>query len=244
MPDSMAKSLTSFPTQAAAILGFYKSLRPDFAMPPGVSIMNPYTNPSTWETASTFYHKYYGDKQPRGYIFGINPGRFGAGVTGVPFTDPIRLEEKCGIPNDWKKQAELSSIFVYEMIDRFGGAEAFYSQFYITAISPLGFVKDGRNLNYYDDKELMRDVEPFAVDCIRRQMAAIPTYAVAWCLGEGANYKYFSRLNAKYGFFGEIIPLPHPRWVMQYRRKRMAEYADSYVEKLARIEGAARAGRG
>jgi len=51
-------------------------------------------------------------------------------------------------------------------------------------------------------------------------------------MGQGKNYKYFSKLNEKHQFFDEIVPLPHPRWVMQYRRKRMEEFRDMFVEKL------------
>ncbi len=36
-------------------------------------------------------------------ILGINPGRFGGGITGIPFTDPIRLQNICGIENDFQK---------------------------------------------------------------------------------------------------------------------------------------------
>jgi len=218
---------------AAAILDFYKWLRPNFAMADGISIMNPYKNPATWAVASQFYRKYYGDDEPRVYIFGINPGRHGAGLTGVPFTDPLRLEEKCGIPNEWKKKAELSSQFVYAMIDKYGGVAAFYRRFYITALSPLGFVRDGKNLNYYDDKQLIKDFEPFMLRCIQRQLETMPTIEICYCLGEGTNFKYFSKVNERYGFFKEIIPLPHPRWVMQYRLKRMEEFVDLYLQRLS-----------
>jgi hypothetical protein len=223
-------------TQAAAILQFFGNLRPRFPLGDGISIMNPYKEPATWQLASRFYQKFYADTRPRDYIFGINPGRFGAGVTGVPFTDPIRMAEKCGISNDWKKQAELSSQFVYEMIDGYGGVNAFYDRFYITAIFPLGFVRDGRNLNYYDDRELIKASEPFILRCIRRQLATIPTGPVCYCLGEGENYKQFTRINGRHGFFREIIPLPHPRWVMQYRRKKMKEYVELYLEKLNKYQ--------
>jgi hypothetical protein len=219
---------------ATAILDFYKWLRPNFAMADGISIMNPYKNPATWEVASQFYRKFYGDNEPRVFIFGINPGRHGAGLTGVPFTDPLRLEEKCGIPNEWKKKAELSSQFVYAMIDKYGGVEAFYRRFYITALSPLGFVRDGKNLNYYDDKQLIKDFEPFMLRCIRRQLETMPTTTdIAYCLGEGTNFKYFSKVNERHGFFKEIIPLPHPRWVMQYRLKRMEEFVNLYLQRLS-----------
>jgi hypothetical protein len=221
-----------FKTQAEAILHFYDHLRPRFPLQEGVSIMNPFEDPTARKIAGRFYEKFYGDDQPRVYLVGINPGRFGAGVTGVPFTDPLRLQEKCGIPNDWKKQPELSSQFIYEVIDAFGGVGEFYSRFFFTAMFPLAFIQGGKNLNYYDDKKLLKTCEPFIVDCMRRQQATIPTFPTCFCLGEGENYKQFSRINQQHGFFKEIIPLSHPRWVMQYRRKKMKEYTDLYVRKL------------
>lgn len=219
-------------TQSYAILNFYKNLRPQFVLPPDVAVMNPFEDAEALKLAAAFYHKFYNDNQPRVLIFGINPGRFGGGVTGVPFTDPIRLKEVCGIDNDLAKKAELSSIFVYEVVKAYGGPEAFYNDFLITALSPLGYTKSGVNLNYYDDKELLKNSEPFVIQCIREQLATMPTYETCFCLGEGTNYKIFSKLNAKHGFFKKIIPLPHPRWVMQYRRKRIDEFVQVYVERL------------
>jgi hypothetical protein len=225
--------MTAKLTQSYAILKFYRDLRPNFPLPEGVAIMNPFTDKDSSELANVFYNKFYKDRHPRKFIFGINPGRFGGGVTGVPFTDPIRLEEDCGIPNPLPKKAELSSIFIYEVIRRYGGAAAFYSDFFITALSPLGFTKNGLNLNYYDDKELLKASEPFIVDTIFETKNRILTDSnTCFCLGEGTNYKIFSKLNQEHHFFDEIIPLPHPRWVMQYRRKRIGEFADLYVSKL------------
>jgi hypothetical protein len=221
-----------FDTQAAAILDFYRNLRPRFGLGNGIGIMNPYQEPAAWAVVQQFYLKYYSDDRPRVFIFGINPGRHGAGVTGVPFTNPIRLAEECGIPNDWKKKGELSSEFVYTVIEAVGGPVDFYGRYHFTALSPLGFVRHGKNLNYYDDKELMKAIEPFLFGCIRRQLATMPALPVCYCLGEGENYKYFSRINERHGFFKEIIPLPHPRWVMQYRRKKLRDYVDLYVNKL------------
>ena len=53
--------------------------------------MNPYKNAETWAVASRFYEKFYSDRKPRAFIFGINPGRHGAGVTGVPSGQARRL---------------------------------------------------------------------------------------------------------------------------------------------------------
>ena len=220
-------------TQSYAILDFYKKLQPGFDLPKGVLIMNPFSDAGAWALTSAFYEKFYDDTHPRQFIFGINPGRFGGGVTGIPFTDPIRLENECGIKNELAKKTELSSIFIYAVIEAYGGAEKFYRDFFITALSPLGFTKDGLNLNYYDDKELLKDSKPFIVDCIRKQLDTIATNTDhCFCLGEGTNYKFFNKLNEEYKFFKEIIPLPHPRWIMQYRRKKLAEFVELYVKKL------------
>ena len=220
-------------TQADAILKFYKQLDPRFHLGAGIEIMNPFTSTEAWAFAELFYKKFYSDTHPRAFIFGINPGRFGGGITGIPFTDPIRLENECGIKNEFRKIAELSSIFIYKVVEAYGGAEKFYRDFLITALSPLGFTKNGINLNYYDDKELLKDSETFIIDCITQQQNRIQSFNTCFCLGEGTNYKIFMKLNEKYQFFKEIIPLSHPRWIMQYRRKKLDEFVSLYVEKLA-----------
>ena len=165
-------------------------------------------------------------------IFGINPGRFGGGITGIPFTDPVRLQEACGIDNPFKKQAELSSVFVYKMIDAFGGPREFYSRFFITALSPLGFTKEGKNLNYYDDRQLLTSIQPFVCRTIEQQLQIFPS-SVAYCMGEGTNYKIFQKINQDKAYFESIVPLPHPRWIMQYRRKKLDEYVALYVNRLS-----------
>lgn len=217
------------------ILRFYKNISPDFPMPDGVSVMHPYGEKLVWDTVAKFYKKYYADDQKRFVLFGINPGRFGAGVTGVAFTDPIRLESHCGIPNLFDKRYELSSEFVYEVINAWGGAEDFYKHFFVSSLSPLGFVRDGKNLNYYDDKILQQAATPFILDCVLRQKKLFGSLETAFCLGEGTNYKYFCKLNKQHQLYKEIIPLPHPRWVMQYRRKRKDEFVQLYIDKLRSV---------
>lgn len=197
--------------------------------------MNPFSDAETQRVCKLFYSKYYNDQQPRTFIIGINPGRFGGGVTGIPFTDPIRLQTRLNIENDWPLRQELSSVFIYEMIEAFGGVDAFYKQFYFTSLSPLGFTKQGKNLNYYDDKELIKTIKPFAADCMYKQLPWA-NKSIAFCLGEGANYKFVSKFNYDYGFFKKIIPLPHPRFIMQYKLKSKQAYIDKFVEKFTDIQ--------
>jgi hypothetical protein len=214
------------------IMDFYYSLTPDFDVPDGVEIMNPFENHSTAEAANRFYQRFYHDRRPRIFLFGINPGRFGAGVTGVPFTDPIRLQEVCGIENVFDKKPELSSEFIYAIIEEYDGPEHFYKDFFISAVCPLGFTRDGKNLNYYDDKELEEAAEPFIVRSIGKQLEIFDSQTKCFSLGNGKNFKYFQKLNKKHHFFECITPLPHPRWVMQYRRKKMKYFVNQYVTKL------------
>ena len=219
-------------TFAEQILSFYKTLSLTIQLPKGVEVMNPFQNPQAFELCEKFYHRFYDDQKTRRLMLGINPGRFGGGTTGIPFTDPVKLEKFCNIPNDLPKKVELSADFMYTMMETYGGVQAFYQNFFVSAISPLGFTQDGTNLNYYDNKELEKLVRKFIVDSIKAQLKFPINTDVCFCLGEGQNYKYLAKLNAEYSFFKEIVPLPHPRFIMQYRRKRIAEFANLYVEKL------------
>ena len=218
---------------ADEILEFYKNLTLTADLPAGVDFMNPYLEETTFNLCSTFYRKYYSDDTPRFIILGINPGRFGGGITGVPFTDPVKLETECGIKNNFTKKSELSADFIYQMIRAFGGPERFYSRYFISALSPLGFLKDGKNLNYYDIRELQHAVEPFMISCIERQLGFGIVTEKCFCLGEGENFRYFSKLNNQYNFFKTIEPLPHPRFIMQYRRKKVEDYIQLYLSKLS-----------
>lgn len=223
-------------TFSQQVLQFNLNLPASLEVPDGIEVLFPYEARETIQAMTAFYEKYYNDPHPRIFIFGINPGRFGAGVTGVPFTDPIRLVEECGIDNNFKKKPELSSVFVYEFIHAFGGLEAFYKQFYITSLSPLGFTKDGKNYNYYDDRQLQDAVEPFIIDSIQKQQQFPSSQRVALCMGQGKNAAFFQKINEQHGFFEEILVLPHPRWVMQYRRKKLDGFVNAYVEALCKAE--------
>lgn len=201
----------------------------------GFDLIDPFGNKETVKIFSEFYHKYFNDNETRHFLMGINPGRHGAGVTGVPFTDPKIIEEDCLIKNDFPKKNELSAIFVYHFIEAYGGIETFYKKFYINSVCPLGFLKNGINCNYYDDKVLFNSVKSRIVAGIQDQINFGMHTDVAFCLGNGLNFKFLKKLNEEYSFFDEIVPLPHPRWVMQYRRKKMDEFTMKYVDALQKV---------
>lgn len=214
------------------VLHFHQSLPADWILPKGFDLLYPFSEADTLQAMESFYGKYFSDERPRIFLLGINPGRFGAGVTGIAFTDPVHLQDSCGIANPFQKRHELSSIFVYEIINAFGGPDAFYRHCYISSVCPLGFTRDGINCNYYDDRQLQNALEPHIIQHLKEQIAFGCTGSTALCLGMGKNYKYLHKLNKRTGLFKEVRPLPHPRWVMQYRRKRMGEFIDQYLSEI------------
>lgn len=222
-------------TFAEQVLSFYRQLKIVDPLPEGIEILNPYQDDSSFAVCQAFYRKYYQDNRKRFLILGINPGRFGGGITGVPFTDPVKLETICGIKNHFPKKAELSADFIHRMIAAFGGPETFFSKFYINSVSPLGFIKSGKNVNYYDNPHLMKSLGPFIRDSIQNQLKFDIDREVAFCLGEGLNFKYLKRMNDQEKYFKQIIPLAHPRFIMQYKRKNMLYYLDDYLQKLNHI---------
>ncbi|NOX84779.1 MAG: DUF4918 family protein [Chlorobi bacterium] len=219
-------------TFADRILRFYNSLEIPGPLPDGIKVMNPYNDDQVLDVCTRFYRKYYDDNKGRRLILGINPGRFGAGVTGIPFTDPIRLEKECGIENGFDKKPELSSDFIYRMINMMGGPEHFYRHYYIGAVSPLGFTKNGKNFNYYDSNDLFHRLKRFIVKSLVEQVGFGINSRKCFCLGQGKNYEYLKMLNNDLKLFSEIVPLPHPRWVMQYRRKKLNKILEQTVHAL------------
>jgi hypothetical protein len=219
-------------TFAGGILKFYEQLEIRTEIPDGVSVMHPFKDAEVKRVTRLFFKKYYNDRKQRTLILGINPGRFGAGITGITFTDPIRLEKECGIPNKFDKKQELSSLFIYEMINRYGGPEEFYAKYYFSAVSPLGFTRNGNNMNYYDDKNFERSITGFIVASLMEQIRFGIDCKRCICLGEGKNFEFLEKLNRKYNFFDSIIPLPHPRFIMQYRLRKKEEYLQTYLNIL------------
>lgn len=218
-------------TLARQLIRFYQKLNPP-PLPKGFGILHPQPEEQVMEIVKQFFQKFYNDNNPRKLILGINPGRFGAGITGVNFTAPRQLKENCGIEHPWSNNTELSAGFIYEMIEQYGGPSAFYGDYFIGSMSPLGFVKEGKNINYYDDKKLQQAVTPFITETIRQQLKMGFARETCLCIGGEKNFKFLTALNQQNGFFQKIIPLPHPRFIMQYRRKNKQEYIKLYLDHL------------
>lgn len=202
------------------------------ALPAGVTAVSPYQEDGPRALLTQFAHRYYTGEQPRVALLGINPGRLGNGRTGVAFTDAVALQEFCGIPNGLPRQREPSSQFVYEVVQAIGGPAAFYQQFYLGSLYPLVLVKDGRNYNYYDSPAVTRALWPDLQAALRQQAAEVGLARhAAVCLGR-RNAQYLQRLNEELQLFDQIHVLDHPRYLMQYKRRNLAENVARYVEVL------------
>jgi len=223
-------------TFADRIIAFNQQLEYTGTLPTGISIMNPFRdNDFALDASTRFYNKYYSDNHQRHLVLGINPGRFGSGMTGVAFTDPKRMLSKSQIPYTGPITHEPSSEYVYDMIEAFGGIAAFYQQFYIHSVCPLGFTITGPkgkevNYNYYDTPELTKAVYPFIVENIKKQIAMGFETDVCFCFGTGKNENFLRKLNAEHRFFEQVVALEHPRFIMQYKSKTKQDYIAKYLK--------------
>ncbi len=228
-------------TFATRVTEFNRNLFFSDPLPENIRIMNPFRdNPEILPLSERFYHKFYNDRNPRKMILGINPGRLGAGVTGIPFTDTKRMQAVCGIKVESAVTHEPSSVFVYDVIRAYGGPEKFYGEFYIHSICPLGFIirnpkGNWVNCNYYDDKALLATMYPFMVKSLREQLEFGIDRERCFVLGK-KNARFIQEINKKEHFFKQLLILEHPRYIAQYRSREVENYVARYLEYLTNAE--------
>lgn len=161
-----------------------------------------------------FDEKYYHEGFPKIVLCGINPGRKGAGVTGVPFVDMATLAErlpdnKISFNGSGKEQ---SAQYFNEIVNHEEfGAKKFYKHFYVTNFSWVGFTKKSNNStkiinhNYH---KLNPEAQQYISNAFMREMTLVnPTTIIP--LGEkveeslnelfnNSEIKIESRLNHPY----------------------------------------------
>lgn len=150
----------------------------------------------------------------------------------MSFIDPVVLREYCGIENNLGFQKELSSKFIFNVVQSFGGAEKFFSKVFLTALYPFAIIKDGKNYNYYDEKVLAKKLRDEIIRTIKTQITFGARRDFALILGK-KNAEYFFQLNEEQKFFNEIKVLEHPRYIMQYRQKSIDSFIKKYIDTLS-----------
>jgi len=223
-------------TFAQQVIEFNKKLQYSGKLPKDFQVLNPYLdNPETLVVMEKFYQKFYNDSNQRKFLIGINPSRHGAGVTGVPFTDTKRLESVCGIQMKSARTHEVSSVFMYDMIEQYGGVEEFYKEVYINSPFPLAIVRKSKdswiNANYYDDKGLFNDVKEFMISSLQKHLSLNLQTSEVFILGK-KNADFISKLNQEANLFSKMTVLEHPRYIQQYKSKEKEMYIDKYILAL------------
>lgn len=209
-------------------------------LPENYHIINPFNGENKEkikEITQSFYKKYYNDNNKRILILGSSPARKGTALTGIPFEDANHLYKITGIMIDDFYINKSSSDFLYQVMKQYGGIDKFYKDFLMNFVCPLGIVKINSkgnkiNCNYYENKEIERALYEFIVDSLRKLISFGIDTSICYCIGSGENFKFLTKINEKYNFFGKIIPLEHPRFIMQYNSKEKDKYINKYVNAL------------
>lgn len=219
------------------VITFNRQLHYSGKLPQGFRVLNPYLdNPETMDVMQQFYQKYYNDSDRRRFMIGINPSRHGAGVTGVPFTDTKRLESVCGIEMKSARTHEISSVFMYDMIAQYGGAERFYKDVYINSPFPLAIIRQTKegswlNANYYDDPTLFAMVKDFMIESLKSHISLGLDTTEVFVLGK-KNADFIRKLNKEANLFEKLTVLEHPRYIQQYKSRNKQLYIDRYMLAL------------
>lgn len=230
-------------TVSQKILKFDEKLsKTILTIPEGFRVINPYNSLEVKEIITKFYTKFYNDTKKRRLIIGSSPARRGTAVTGVPYEDAAHLQKETGIFIDDFYVNKSSSNFLYEVINLYGGPSKFYQDFYMNFVCPLGIVRITQsgsevNCNYYEYKTLKNNLYEFIVNSLKEQLTFNIDTSVCYCIGSGENYKFLLELNEKYKFFENIIPLEHPRFIMQYNSKNKDMYLKKYMDALKYNKG-------
>lgn len=166
-----------------------------------------------------FQKKYVQPNSPKIVMCGINPGRKGAGITGIPFIDTYSLSKL--IPGITNTKSEKSAKFFFSIIEEIG-INKFYRNVHVTNMSCLGFYKldKGTNVNY---NSLPTEIQNVLIDKFVEEMGfinpdvIIPIGVIVEC--ELHNIK--NRLKAEIG-----LRLHHPAYCLVNRK--------TYIETLAK----------
>lgn len=209
-------------------------------LPSGYKIINPFSGDQQEQVkrvTTAFYRKYYNDTCPRRLILGSSPARRGTAITGVPFEDAKHLQSETGIFIDKFYINKSSSGFLFDVMQEYGGCKRFYSDFYMNFVCPLGIVRTNTkgnevNCNYYESKKLQETLYQFIISKLCDQIGFGIDTTICYCIGSGENYNFLAKINKKYNIFAKIIPLEHPRFIMQYNSKRKAEFLQKYLSAL------------
>lgn len=177
------------------------------------------------ENIQKFYDKYYSKKIPKTVICGINPGRFGAGKTGIPFIDFKSLSKLIDCKES--EYSENSAGFIFDVIELYG-REAFFDNFYLTNFCSIGFIKDSKNFNYYYGLPEMAS-KTIEKNFIEEMRIVAPSAIISLSVDVQDSVSKLSDFSTL-----KKDRLPHPSWVTTYRSNDICYWRDKYLGTLKR----------
>ena len=177
------------------------------------------------EGIAAFSRKYYSHSVPRIMICGINPGRLGAGKTGIPFLDYVSLSQL--ISGVQRQDSEKSAGFFFKVLKSVG-AESFYKTFYVTNFSSVGYLSNAANFNYYNlPQSALETVERNFLEEVK---IVEPTHVIS--LGKEVHRSMLKLLPDSIDC---SLCLPHPSWIATYRSNDKDHWVQCYREALGRF---------
>jgi hypothetical protein len=178
------------------------------------------------ELVRRYYQKVYSTEAKRVVLCGINPGKNGAGKTGIPFLDFRAVSQiLSGIGQDDREQ---SAQFILSIINEIG-SESFYKNVYMTNISWFGFTKDGNNLNYYD---LPSPLPTTFTDSFIEEMDIVQPKVIV-PLSKEVEQTLKQMINNGRLRYPIAKRLPHPYYCSI--GKRVTRYKEIYVNKITNL---------
>jgi len=167
----------------------------------------------------------YGRGQKRVVFMGMNPGPWGMAQTGVPFGEVAMVRDWMGIEAKVEQpkeehpkrpiqgfaceRSEVSGRRLWGlMAERFGTADVFFTEHFITNFCPLVFMADtGRNIT--PDKLPVHEREPLEVACVAHLRGVLHTLQPEVVVGVGAYAE--TRLRQVVGDDGPpVMRMLHP----------------------------------
>lgn len=194
----------------------------------GISILPGFKEQA--ELVRMYYNQFYSKSGPRIVFCGINPGQYGAGKTGVPFIDFDGISRL--LPGFGRPDKERSSQFMLSIIEEYEFG-AFHDAVYMTNISWYGFLRNGKNLNYYVLPRIVR--HRFIESFVEEMNIVQPSFIVPLSEEVGRTLRQLVK-DGKLNYpIAERLPHPlHGSFPMNLKKTRMRYH--TCIEQLTGLQ--------
>jgi hypothetical protein len=178
------------------------------------------------ELVRRYYQTFYPTQAKRIVLCCINPGRNGAGKTGIPFIDYRSAAQLLSdVEHDDREQ---SAQFILSIINEIG-SQTFYKNVYMTNISWFGFIKGGNNVNYYD---LLPPLPTIFTESFIAEMDIVQPKVIV-PLSKEVEQTLKKMIKEEKLSYPVAPRLPHPFYCSI--GQRAIKYKDVYVKKISSI---------